>query len=267
MIQDDFIFDGESLSSHGYMIVSSNSSDESIVASNMNYQTMKAPLSDVSRLIGTNYEENYSRSFSIIKKDCDGFNRTTTLSNDEISEMTRWLCRKTYKWFRWESEDIDDEIWYEAMFTVNNMEIGGNVEGLELTVHTNRPFGVTREIKNIWNTADEPEKEIIVHTDEEGYTYPNATITLPSGGNINITNTAEDRTTTILNCSAGEVITIYGEDVLQIETSVESHDLSKDFNYVFPRLCSEYGNKTNTIEVDKDAIILFKYRGIRKVGI
>lgn len=267
MIQDDFIFDGESLSSHGYMIVSSNSGDENIAASNMNYQTMKAPLSDVSRLIGTNYEENYSRSFSIIKNDCDGINESTVLSNDDISEMTRWLCRKTYKWFRWESEEMDDEIWYEAMFTVNNMEIAGEVEGLELTVHTNRPFGVTREIKNTWNTADEPIKEIGVHSDEEGYIYPNATITVVNGGALRITNVEEERTTEILNCTAGEVITIYGEDVLQIETDNANHDLSRDFNYKFPRLCTDYRNKTNTFEVNTDAIITFKYRGIRKVGI
>ena len=113
MIENDFIFDGESLSSHGYVIASFGNTDENSVASNMNYATIKAPLSDVSRLIGTGYEENYTRTISIIKDNCKVENSNLNLTNDDISEMTKWLCRKEYKWFRWESTEIEqDEVWY-----------------------------------------------------------------------------------------------------------------------------------------------------------
>lgn len=273
MIQDDFIFDGESLRSHGYLISATNSVDESIVASNMEYQTIKAPRSDVTRKIGDEYPETYTRTISITKDNCVWGDDNLYLTNDDISEMTKWLCRKTYKWFRWNSEnaeDIYDEVWYEVMFDVNNAELGGKVTDLELTIKTNRPYGVTRIIKNEWNSADEPSKMIGVHSDEEGYIYPNMTITVVQGGNLEIINTAEGtegRKTEFKNCTAGEVIRIYGEDVLQVSSSNSEHNLADDFNYKFPRLLNEYRNSKNTFEINKEVEVIMEYRGIRKVGI
>lgn len=269
MITENFIFDGEDLASRGYLIATSQGTEQEIPASEMTYENIQAPRSDIRRIIGTRYENPYTRTFGIIKNPCYGDKEDYALTNDDISEMTKWLCRKTYKWFRWiDEDDLTDEVWHEVKFNVSNEEYGGKVIGLTLTVETNRPYGLTRSIKNKWNTTNETKHMVIVKSDEEGYIYPNVTITVQQGGDISFTNLFDGRKTEIKNCTANEVITIHGSDVLQIDSSNEDHDLSEDFNYVFPRLVSTYEtNSNNVFTAEGGAEVLFEYRGIRKVGI
>ena len=104
-----------------------------------------------------------------------------------------------------------------------------------------------------------------VYSDDEGYIYPDIRINVKENGTLKITNTYENRVTQLNNCKAGETITIIGSDVKQIMSDAE-HDLSHDFNYVFPRLCNMYRQSINKITVNLDCDIEIKYRGIRKAG-
>ena len=239
------------------------------MASEMSYENIQAPRSDIRRIIGTKYDNVYTRTIGIIKNPCGGDQEDFYLTNDDISEMTKWLCRKTYRWFRWvDDDDLTDEVWHEVKFNVANEEIGGRVTGLNLTIETNRPYGLTRNIKNKWDTTSNSRHIVIIKSDEEGYIYPDMTIKVKEGGDISFTNLFDDRQTEIKNCAGGEIITIHGGDVLQIESSNENHDLSLDFNYVFPRFVSTYEtNSNNVFTATGAAEVLMEYRGIRKVGI
>lgn len=241
MIQD-FIFDGRALSDFGYMAVFENSEDV-IDVSAMQFNTIKAALSDINHRVSHSYEQNYTSTFFIMKSLCDTPEEEQWMTHDDITEMTRWLARKQYKWFRFIDDDDDDEIWYKVQIQVAKEYVGANVAGLQLTVTANAPYGFTREIKKEIDSSPYP---ISVFSDEEGYIYPNMTIEISGTGDFVLINEYENRTTRINNCVDGEIITIWGEDNQQISSSV-NHDFTKDFNYVFPRLCNQYGDNKNII--------------------
>ncbi len=260
----DFEFDGEKLSDKGYMMYSDGITDEELAVSSMVYDTVKASLSDISHKVAHNYEENYTRTFAIMKSPCE--DTEYNITEEEISEMTRWLVRKQYKVFRY----IDDEgepfpTWYKVMNTVNKVVYGEDVIGLSITVTANAPYGFADAETEEWTTNAET---ITVVTDEEGYIYPDMVITCNEAGNLSITNSRETgRATVIKNVGSGEVITITGGDIQQISTNAIGHDLSVDFNYVFPRLCADYHNYDNTITTNLSCDKELTYYGIRKVGL
>ena len=261
MVQD-FIFDGKALSDFGYIAVMENQED-TIPVSAMQYETIKSALSDISHRVAYNYENNYTSTLLIMKSSCEFDEDDLNMSNDDIAELTRWLARKQYKWFRYIDDEDDDEIWYQVQFVINKEFVRDQVIGLQLTINCNAPYGFTREYS--YSTADST-LTINPNTDEEGYIYPTMVITC-SGGTVTITNGHTGEITEIENCSADEIITISGADIQQISSSDTSHDLSKDFNYRFPRVAVLYGDKQNDFILEGVANITASYRGIRKVGL
>lgn len=261
MVQD-FIFDGQSLSDLGYIAYWENTEDV-LPVSTMDFETINGARTDISHRVSYNYNDNYSSTFKIMKNPCD-FDDYDYLTNDDISEITRWLVRKQYKWFRFIDDDDMDEIWYQAQFKVNKESISDTIIGLEVTLETNAPYGFTPK-----QTISIESGDIIhVNSDEEGYIYPDMTITMTSGGTFILKNEYENRTTEIRNCVANEVITISGGDNLQITSSIEGHDFTNDFvDYNFPRLCNEYNNSENAITLSDNCKVTMTYRGIRKVGL
>lgn len=259
----DFIFDGRSLSSFGYILVYTNTEDTQDV-SEMELEYIKGARNDKAYSVGYKYDNNYIATYTIIKNFCE-FPDNQDMTDEEVSEMTRWLCRKQYKWFRFidEDEDNNDEVWYKAQWTVKKKYIGDSVVGLDITIHTNAPYGFSKEIVHTYNTST---FTINVGSDEEGYIYPDITIEMLEDGDLKITNCFEDRTTKIPNCTSGETIELLGYDLQQIK-STKTHDFINEFNYKFPRLCSNYNDGVNVFEVNKNCIITMKYREIRKVGL
>lgn len=269
----DFIFDGQALSDFGYIAIFENSEDV-IEVSAMQYENIKGALSDISHRVSYNYEQNYTSTFLIIKSECENNEDELWMTHDDISEMTRWLARKQYKWFRFIDEDDDDEIWYKVQVKVSKEYMGDRVLGLQLTVTANAPYGFTREIKK---KIQDSEFSINAISDEEGYIYPDMEITCIVPGKLIITNKYDNRETVVNNCQQDEIITISGGDCLQISSSIANRDFSKDFNYIFPRLCCNYGNTKNVISTSLGTShgsvayevappITLSYRGIRKVG-
>lgn len=278
MIQD-FIFDGRALSDFGYMAVFENSEDV-IDVSAMQFNTIKAALSDINHRVSHTYEQNYTSTFLIMKNFCDTPEEEQWMTHDDISEMTRWLARKQYKWFRFIDDEDDDEIWYKVQIQISKEYIGANVIGLQLTVTANAPYGFTREIKtNNYNPEYVYPYDLnwstIVQSDEEGYIYPSVTIYITTDCKVILYNKTDDdtRKTIIDNCTEGEIIQIIGGDIQQITSNID-HDFSQDFNYVFPRLCVTYGKNKNELVSSRKMPIgyvtsvrtEFSYRGIRKVG-
>lgn len=263
-MEEDFMFDGLMLSDLGYIIVHDGVLDEDGVVSGMTYTTVKSAKSDINHKVATPYEDTYHVDITIMKNPCSDDN--LDLTNYDISEMSKWLCRKEYKWFRWVDDIGQDEIWFEVQITMDKKKLGDSVIGLVLHVNANRPYGLTREYTHEW-VGGLSDTTLYVHSDEEGYIYPDMEITVKGGGTVEITNKYENRTMKIDNCINGEVITIHGGDLLQITSSNEEHDLSNDFNYNFFRLCNHWGEAKNEIEVSQNCNVIFKYRGMRKVGL
>lgn len=268
----DFIFDGMQLSDLGYIAIQQDRGDL-VDVSAMKFETIKAARSDINRRVSYTYDSNYSTTFSIMKSSCDNPD-DDYMNNDEISELTRWLARKQYKWFREidDDEENNDEIWYMVQNQVRKEYAGDKVCGLEITVEANTPYGFTRE--TTFTSDGERYFSVAIHSDEEGYIYPSVQIVCGGAGDLVLHNENENRSMSIRNCSANEVITIDG-DTLQITSSIQDRDFTNDFNYVFPRFVNEYGKMTNEFEITlvpygtstyNNVDCKFKYREIRKVG-
>lgn len=269
MAEGNFMFDGEQLVNYGYIVAYDEIVDEDYAVSSMGFTTVKSERSDVFHRVATQYEDTYQKDVFIMKNPCkDG---DLSLSNKDISKMAKWLCRKEYKWFRWMGETGKNEVWHEVQITMDKKEYGDSVIGLVLHIKSNRPYGLSKQLEH-HITPNDNKATIDISSDEEGYIYPNMTIKIPSNAKgkptIAIYNSFEERTTQIANCIPNETITISGGDNLQIKSTNTNHDMSKDFNYNFFRLCNRYGKSSNNIYIANARVdIWIRWRGIRKVGL
>lgn len=99
---------------------------------------------------------------------------------------------------------------------------------------------------------------------EEGYIYPQMEITVKKDGNLLIHNAIENRETYIANCQVNEKITI---DYPVIQSSVSSHNIQNDFNWIFFRVANTYDNSRNDLVISLPCSIKIKYSPIVKVGL
>lgn len=214
--------------------------------------------------VGSVYEECLSATIQICKTPCYG--NDMEISSVEFRNLTKWLSRKKFLKFKLLDEDNID-LYHEAKIDVSKIEIDGKVYGLELEVTTNRPFAIKEpKIITINNTASNGAHSINDISHEEGYIYPYTEITIPDngGGTLSIYNAIEDRTTTITNCVAGEVITM---EYPIISSSVSSHNIQNNFNWTFFRIANTYENSRNDLTVSIPCTIKIKYSPIVKVGL
>ena len=272
----DFIFDGQALSDYGYMLLLEG--EEEIVVSNMTFETIKGARSDASQNVGYTYGEPYSTTFTIMKNMCVYDEDEQFLTRDDISEMVRWLSQKQFKWFRFIDNDDNDEIWYKVQVQINKAMVGDRCYGLQLVVTANAPYGYTREItKTLVGVRGNDTFEMPVVGDEYGYYYPDVEVEMYTNGVFNLTNlTAQSMrlqgaNTGLANCKSGEIINFYGDNVIQIVSTNDDHEMGTDFTYKFPMLVASPGISSNTFRVNDDiddinCNITMKYRGIRKVG-
>lgn len=263
----DFIFDGKSLSEFGYIPYYEGLNEEPLNVSHMNYATIKAPNSDIAHKTSTNYEENYVKTFSIMKSTCDNVGDEFYLTNDDISELTKWLVRKEYKELKFlNTDDETDETLFYVQNTIDKVMSGDNCVGLTITMNSNAPYGFKPKKKIYWDTVEDTSITLKLASDEEGYIYPDMVITMQEACDLMITNDYEERVMNINNVKDGEVITIKGGHILQISSSDPSHDLSTDFNYNFLRLCYQYEKDENELRCSNYCTIEMEYQEIRKVG-
>ena len=254
-----FIFDGQQLSDFGYVEYAEGLKSDNVVVSGMNFDTIKGATSDISLKVGHNYGENYSTTLLVMKDRCV-WKEDEFLTDDDISILTRWLVRKQYKWFKYTEKDV----WYKVQNTIEKAYLGEDVIGLSIHVNANAPYGFTDVIST---TFTDKEFGLRVVSDEEGYIYPNVTLIPEETGDLILTNERTQDETRINRVSSGEMITIYGDSILQITTDKEDHDIAADFNYVFPKLYNEYNNALNEFTTNLKCSTIIEYRGIRKVGL
>lgn len=263
----DFVFDDKKLSDFGYMLcVFDNASTETKPVSEITFNTFKAPKSDKWIKISNKYNDPLTTTLQICKKNCNNENDEFYITDDDMSEIVKWLCRKQYKQFRLLDYKYND-VYFEAQINVEKIVFGDNIIGLELNVQTNRPYGLTDLYDLDFSTNENNKFSITVDTDEEGILYPDiVTIKCLENGDLSFTNEFDNSNTTIENCVSGEVIT-FDCKTLQITSNIDTHDIYNGFNYTYPHLCSMYENYKNDFVCNIKAKINVKYRGIRKVGL
>lgn len=245
MIATDFEFDGEYLNNWGFMICSmdqdgfkSVNTDSKLSFNNVNLMRGK-----LFELIDSKYNSELSFSFHICKKSQDSI--LTPISPHEARELKRWLNRPVFKKFKL-IQPYWHDIYMMGSFNVENVMCGGQIFLLNLTFTSNRPFALHEPITYRINTLSENETYAFFDkSDEIGYIYPNMKIICMQDGDLNITNSNENRITTIKNCLSGEEISF--SENLTFSTTNSEHKIQNDFNYIFFRISNSYENRMNVL--------------------
>ena len=258
----DFTFRGESLSS--YDLIMCNFSNPSLgpVATDSQRTFTSIPMFGGRRFpfLFTTYDSTLVITFSVCKAPKAESEIITPL---EAAVIKRWLSSPTPEEFRIDAiGDYAQVRWYGS-FNVEEVHYYGDCVGFNLTFTSTAPFGYYDDIELSGEAAANVPITIYDISDEEGYLYPDLTVTLKEGGNLVITNELDGRTTVVNNCTSGESIKF--SHLLQISSSISSHKLGNDFNYRFLRINNKYDNTVNKISFSLPCEYKLTYRPIAKV--
>lgn len=261
----DFEYDNLRLSDFGFIICKFDSSDVETIenGSQIKFNTVPTLNGIKHELTSSSYEDCISATFQICKNKCDS-NQTDTISLDDLRKIMSWLNRKEFHKFRL----LDDEysgIYFEASFNVSKIEVDGRVFGFELEMSTNRPFAIREPISMTFDIPNKNmAKTIFEESDEEGFIYPDMEIEIKQAGDLEIKNLFNNRIMRIANCQVGETIKV---KYPLIESSISSHKIQNDFNWVFFRVENTFKNKKNEIIFSLPCTVKITYSPIVKVTI
>lgn len=260
----DFSYGDKKLSDFGFIICNFGNKGLDTVSDGcrISFNTIQVLGGAKHELTSVQYEECLETTLQICKHSCAGGIQEITAT--EHRNITRWLNRKKFLKFKPLSEEYID-LYFEASFNINKIELDGRLFGFELEVVTNRPFALKEpKIINIKNTVQDGVHYINDISHEEGYIYPRVEITINKDGNLKIHNAIEDRNTYIANCVSGEVITM---DYPVIRSSISSHNIQNDFNWNFFRIANTYENSRNDLTISLPCSIKLEYSPIVKIGL
>lgn len=247
MLAEDFEFDGEYLKDWGYMILytDDNGGFNTIDSdSQLSFNTVSLQNGKKFGLTTAVYEDCIQLTFQIGKFSCRA-NEIEPISLAESRAIKRWLNRASFKKFKLIQPGWAD-IYMEGSFNVSNIEFNGRLYFLELTFMSNRPFALHEPITYSFDLSGSSDQyRFFDISDEIGYIYPDIKITCKKAGELRLTNSNEDRTTVIKNCTANEIITFTPE--LIMSTSSPTHKIQDDFNYNFFRISNTYSDRANII--------------------
>lgn len=279
MYATDFMYDKECLSDYKMMIVNFDKGNGINTVSNgsqISFNMVKPLNQNKWNVYGSEYSEYLTATIQICKKPSKFEPDQMELTAAEISHLSRWLNRKEFCKFKILQDDYID-IYFEGSFNISRIEIAGKTVGLELQFISNRPYGYLETLSYSISTAQSNEQvSLYDQSDEIGFIYPDMTIKCLSDGDLEITNSMEDRSFYLGNVKENELITIHGKEQL-IESSLSAHQIYNDFNFQFLRIGNKYVGNTyeeNTHEGKKNILTIslpcemtLSYNPIRKISL
>lgn len=256
-----FTFRGETLESHGYMICEfggSSSAETVTTDSQRSYASISMLGGRRKPIMYYTYEDALVIKISICK-DSDGDN---WISPQEAAAMKRWLCAPTPQVFRMDDPEFSDYHWV-GVFNVEEVHHAMGCIGFDLTFTSVAPFGYKEKI--IYDGEVGAGESVVINdtSDEEGYIYPDITITTLAAGTLMITNSFDGRQTIIKNCTNGETLTM--TNLLQLNSSRSNHMIGNDFNYRFVRISNDYTHDENRLTFSLPCTYSIAYKPIAKV--
>ena len=260
----DFEYDGIQLSNLGYMICHFDSVGEETKknGSAIKFNTISTLNGQHNPALSYQYDDTLSDTIQICKNPCLGLHNDIEITNSELRELTQWLNRKEYHKLRF-LEDKSFDVYVMATFNISKIELSGVLCGLELTPIVESPFSYQEDITYKINAdTNNYFKRINDISEDEGYIYPKMTIKIKSSGDLNIHNSIENRDTLIKNCQEGEIITF---EYPVISSSISSHEIQNDFNWIFFRIANTYTKKHNDITISIPCEIVMTYAPIAKI--
>ena len=210
---NDFVYDGISLSSLGYIIVEFDSSsgfDDIKSDSQRDFDSFSLMGGKWMPLSVSTYKDSLKLSFSIMKNPVNADSQEDLyISVSDIRAIKRWLNRPTFHTLRaiYDNDEYAG-IFFNASANVEEVHFLDKCVGFNIDFTTDRPFALGDEITISGSVAANGTITITDASDEIGYIYPDVQITCGSSGTLNILNDFDNSATIIQGCSADEVITI-----------------------------------------------------------
>jgi len=240
----DFEYDGRYLSDFGFILCTfDGSSGSQVVDTGSSIQFNKVSMNHGKKfsLTSSQYNDCLQATFQICKDPKENLtDAEMMITKDEYRDIARWLNRGEFCKFQVIYDNNDDvydtePCYYNASFNLQRIVVDDRVFGIELQMETDMPFGYGAEVTRTL-TASVTNLSMIVYdsSDDVGYTYPDIELTCQSNGDYTITSTPEGTTTTIANCTSGEVIHLYGDTKI-ITSSLDSHNVAADFDLYFDK--------------------------------
>lgn len=279
MYYTDFEYDNQRLSDFGCIvcqILEDGSTKTVNVGSQITFNTIHNPNTNKFSRVSAQYDEAFTSTFEVCKNPCGNDNDVFT--PEEVSYLTRWLNRKTYKKFKMVYEDGElSNVYYNASMNVEPITLAGRIIGLQLVLITDAPFAYYDEVEYTMEfTKDNLSHSYYDISDEIGYIYPSSMIIeILQDGDFEISNSQDITEKTIItDCKAGEIIAIIENKVI---TSSIRESLYNNFNFIYPKIGNDfkymvnygyYSDDTeNIFTVNIPCNITFKYSPICKMGI
>lgn len=260
----DFVYDGISLSSFGFIICEFDGGggvQTANAGSEITFSTAPAHSGRRFHSVGTRYEKCLSASFQICKDPEEYDEDEMTITEEEFRTISRWLNRREFLWLYF--VDYED-ILFRASFNLSKIDSAKQTYGIQVEVTTDSPFcyGAQETVALSFSNGSLT-KTFTDKNDEIGEMYPDVMITCGSAGDLVLTNDVTGCSFEVDNCVNGEVITQSG-DVMILSTSSLTHDIANDFNYDFFRFGNTYSSRTNTVTASIPCTVSITYRPILK---
>ena len=265
----DFEYGAELLSDYDCMVCSFDGNGGATTVSSgsdITFETVGTPKNNRFTLINSKYENPYTVTFQICKRNTA---EQKYFTPEETSKIQRWLCRREFHKFKVMSGELND-CYFMATFSTKKIEINGQTAGLELSMSTNAPFAY-KEPDEITVTLTDTDKEVTIAdlSDETGTGYPYLTIKMLEAGDLSIANSMDNRITRLNGCQNGETIVLDGENGIITSSIRTSSELGKNgvFNFYFPRIINTYENNQNMYTFDRNCNVTLSYSPIKKIGL
>ena len=266
MYATDFEYDGKKLSDMGFLICNFDSNGLNVINTGSKITFNKVAMHSGKKysLVGTKYESCLQTTFDICKDPCNITNyEEMEITSEEYRNLVRWLCRREFKTFKILDKN-NENCFYKGSFNIDEIKNNEILYGLRLTLETDSPFGYGNIQTDEFMLNTESDSHVVSDiSDEIGYIYPDIKITCKANGTLLLNNQEMETHTAVANCQNGEVITINGGAQI-ITTSLSSHTISKDFNFIFPKLGNTFENRKNTFTSSLPCEVTISYTPIVK---
>lgn len=264
----DMMYDGQLLSDFGFVIGSIDSSDGSFTMSDEStivFDTVSTHSGKNFMLTNTKYETALTATFTIVKNPCK--NDDLEITDLEYRRIMRWLNREQFLECGFAFPNQSETAYYNASFNVEKNRVGGRLVGLDLTMITDSPHAHRATVSKTFTiSSSSTVNEIEDVSDVIGYTYPDMKITIKSAGDLTIANQTTGYNTIIKGCTANEVITIKGKEMI-ISSSNSSHDIPSNFNFEFFALQNTYSATKTKFTCSLPCTIEISYKPSIKSGV
>lgn len=260
----DFEYDGTLASDYNFMVCTfdDGGTDTTEYGSNIDFDTVSIQNGKSFSLVNAGYSEAANFTFQICKNPNVFHGDDMYFTTDEQRLVYRWLNRNDgFHQLKMFTEDFGTLV-FNGSFNINAVVLNGFVIGFELTFQMGNPYA-TQECYRVRKVLSSNSKfTLIDNSDDIGYIYPKLKILCKSDGDLVIKNSIENRSTIIKNCKSGEVIT--ADENLNISSSLPSHKLYNDFNFVFFRIANTYQEQRNIVSINLACEITIEYYPVVK---